>query len=140
MTFQNVEEEYRLFMEQIAESEGFDVEAGKVQNRKHPRLKTQSGTCFAYINSKFNLIDISASGLAFASNQPHQIGERIKMDFEKSMEIEAEVVYCRQAESEPDSIEDIFKVHCKFSEENQGMQILMMLNEKDSLVLPNPSA
>ncbi len=139
MTFGKVEEEYRLFMEQIGESEGFDVEAGEVQNRKHPRLKTQSGTCFAYINSKFNLIDISASGLAFSSNRPHQIGERIKMDFEKSMEIEAEVVYCRQVEPEPDSIEDIFKVHCKFNEENQGMEVLMMLNEKESLVLPNPS-
>ena len=140
MTFGKVEEEYRLFMEQIRESEEFDVEAGEVQNRKHPRLKTQSGTCFAYINSKFNLIDISASGLAFSSNRPHQIGERIKMDFEKSMEIEAEVVYCRQVEPEPDSIEDIFKVHCKFNEENQGMEVLMMLNEKESLVLPNPSA
>lgn len=140
MTFGKFEEEYRLLMEQIIDSEEFGVEAGEVQRRKHPRFKTQSGTGFAYINSQYNLIDISASGLAFVSNQRHRMGERIKMDFENFMEIEAEVVSCSQIEPEPDSIEDIFRVHCKFSEENQGMKILMMLNEKDFLVLPNPSA
>ena len=140
MTFRKIEEEYRLFMEQIIDSEGFDFEAGEVQRRKHHRFKAQSGTCFAYIDSQYNLIDISASGLCFVSNQLHQIGERFTIGFENLMEIESEVVFCREVKPEPDSIEDIFRVHCKFSEENQGMQILMMLNEKDSLVLPNPSA
>ncbi len=139
MKHKDIEKEYELLMTQLMEGGGLDIGTGEDERRKHQRFKTQPDTFLAYMNSQFTLIDASKSGLCFYSNHPYQPGQTVKMELDEYFSVEAEVVNCQQAESDPDSLEELFSVHCKFLTEDHGMHLLMKLRDGGSLDLPRHS-
>lgn len=96
-----------------------------MEQRAHPRVKVESSDLWISTVPVFDLVDMSASGLAIRSNQPLKMGELIRISLGNTVSVEAEVVGCRM-DMPPDEFTDgEFRIQCRFLEDLRGMEIFV---------------
>jgi hypothetical protein len=96
-----------------------------MEQRSHPRLKVESKDLWISTVPVFDLVDMSASGLAIRSNQPLKVGELIRISLGNTVSVEAEVVGCHM-DMPPDEYTDgEFRIQCRFLEDLRGMEIFI---------------
>ena len=102
------------------------------ERRQNPRFRLRTETIWVKVEPRFSVIDVSISGISFYSNHLFRPGNRIQTSLGKAFSVEAEVLECEMVESDPDFMEAMYQVRCKFVNEAQGMQFLVMLKEMDN--------
>ena len=77
----------------------------------------------------FNLVDISATGLAFLSERPFPVGERLAIIVRGVVTFQVRVLNCPMVEVDANLMELRYRVQCAFSNEMDGKQLVLLLKE-----------
>lgn len=121
----------KLYDQLMEASESLRKDAPGDERRKTPRLQADHTELTVRAELKVSAIDVSVGGLAFHSNFPVQIGQPLNITVGNLFTVDAEVVSCRLEEAEEDFSHTLYRVQCKFPEEEQGKYLLVMVKELD---------
>ena len=97
--------------------------------RTATRLDANTTELTVRTSDTVHAIDISVAGLAFFSKFPVQVGQQLQITLGTVFTVDAEVVKCNLEDQDPDFMDLIYKVQCKFPEEEQGMYLLVAIKE-----------
>ncbi|MBI3991672.1 MAG: PilZ domain-containing protein [Candidatus Lambdaproteobacteria bacterium] len=101
------------------------------EQRKHPRFSISSVTVTAKVEiATEHIINASAGGIAFSCAFSFMPGTLIQLSFEKYLTLDATVVHCRKNENES---ERKYSIQCKFADEGDGKQLLVMIMDMNTL-------
>jgi len=103
--------------------------------RRHPRFRLKTGFVWVKVTPRFNVVDVSVSGLSLHSDFLFKEGDVVNITLGKAFAVEAEVVHCEMVATDPDFMEAKYLVRCQFEDEDTGIQFLVMIKEMDNLDL-----
>ena len=101
------------------------------ERRRTPRLRADATELTVRAQLQVSAIDVSVGGVAFHSNFPVQLGQPLNITVGNLFTVDAEVVSCKLEEAEEDFSHTLYRVQCKFPEEEQGKYLLVMVKELD---------
>ncbi len=127
MATDDIDKIYTRIME---ESAGNDGQSGS-ERRQTKRVKARATELHVRAELRVEAIDVSVGGLAFHSNFPVQIGQPLNITVGNLFTVDAEVVSCRLEEHDEEFTHTLYRVQCKFPEEEQGKYLLVMVKELD---------
>ncbi|MCH8076641.1 MAG: PilZ domain-containing protein [SAR324 cluster bacterium] len=110
------------------------------ERRKATRLDANTTELTIRTDTKVHAIDISVAGLAFYSKFPVQIGQQLQITLSAMFTVDAEVVNCNLEEQDPNFMDLLYKVQCKFPEEEQGKYLLVAIKELEKRKKTSPSS
>jgi hypothetical protein len=129
----DLHEEYARILEE-SRRRGDVVSSGAESDRRiHPRLAVQSTDLWISSVPEFSLVDLSASGVALMANYPLQPDETITISLGTVLSIEASVVNCQLVESPTDYSDAVFRIQCRFTQELQGMELVVQVKRREFL-------
>ncbi|HKI97364.1 MAG TPA: PilZ domain-containing protein [bacterium] len=105
------------------------------ERRDRPRFRLKSQYVFIKVEPRFEVVDVSVSGISVHSDFPFKIGETVSITLGKAFSVEATVVECPLVLADEDLLETKYEVHCRFADETVGMQFLVMMKQMDDLEL-----
>lgn len=110
------------------------------ERRRQPRFQLRSQQVFIKVEPRFDVVDVSVSGMALLSDFPFQVGQSLNITLGKAFSVEASVVECPLELLDEDLLETKYHVHCRFADESVGMQFLVMMKQMDDLEVGTPEA
>ena len=116
-------------IEDAREEQGPLPKRSGAERRTATRLDANTTELTVRTSESVNAIDISVAGLAFFSNLPVQIGQQLQITLGTMFTVDAEVVNCKLEEQDPNFLDLLYKVQCKFPEEEQGKYLLVAIKE-----------
>ena len=130
MATDDVDELYEKLMEESRDRGEVD-EGAAAERRRTPRLRADATTLTVRAELHVSAIDVSVGGLAFHSNFPVQIGQPLNITVGHLFTVDAVVVSCTLEEADEELTHTLYRVQCKFPEEEQGKYLLVMVKELD---------
>ncbi len=121
----DVKEEYGRILDQLKKGSVAFKQGSHAERRKHPRLKANSKDLWISTVPEFELVDISASGVAVRSNHPILPGETINFSLGKSLTVDMVVVACQMDQSPDEYTDGEFRIQCRFLEDLRGMELFI---------------
>lgn len=106
------------------------------ERRTATRLDANTTELTVRTSETVHAIDISVAGLAFFSKFPVQIGQQLQITLGTVFTVDAEVVKCHLEDQDPNFMDLIYKVQCKFPEEEQGKYLLVAIKELEDRKTP----
>jgi len=76
--------------------------------------------------------DISTSGVCFLSERPFKAGGEFEISVSRVFSLHAVVVSCEMEETDANLMEVRYRVRCRFSNERQGMEMLVLAKETEA--------
>lgn len=111
---------------------------GAGERRKAPRIPVTSASFTAAFTdvgvktvAEVQAKDISMSGVCFFSDQPFPAGAEIELSIAKVFSLSAIVVSCDMEETDATFLEVRYRVRCRFENEKQGMELLVLAKEAE---------
>ena len=98
-------------------------------NRENPRFGLSNAHVWIRVPTRFDLIEVSITGISFFSNMAFGVDELVMLTLDKAFVIEAQVKECVLVESNSDMLEVRYRIGCLFTDSSHGMQLLVMLKE-----------
>lgn len=127
----DVREEYQRILQERRDLMEGGGQAGSSDQRTHPRFKVEPKDLAISNIAEFEMVDMSASGIAIRSNAPMKPGELLHVSLGSAVSVDTEVVACRM-ESAPDEYTDgEFRIQCRFVEDLRGMELLVKTIQKN---------
>lgn len=123
-----------LLREGLARGE-VELRSDSDEKRDQPRFRLKSQHVFIKVEPRFDVVDVSISGISVYSDFPFKIGQTVNITLGKAMSVEATVVECPLELANPDLLETKYRVRCQFEDETVGMQFLVMMKQMDDLEL-----
>jgi hypothetical protein len=130
MATDDVDKLYRQLMEE-SEARGELQTGPAAERRSAPRLRADATELTVRAELQVTAIDVSVGGLAFHSNFPVQFGQPLNITVGNLFTVDAVVVSCRLEEADENFSHTLYRVQCKFPEEEQGKYLLVMVKELD---------
>jgi len=130
MAKDDVEDLYRELM-QAGRELGEVVEGAGSERRTAQRLRADATTLTVRAELKVSAIDVSVGGLAFHSSFPVQVGQPLNITVGNLFTVDAVVVSSTLEESDEEFTHTLYRVQCRFPEEEQGKYLLVMVKELD---------
>jgi hypothetical protein len=130
MATDDVDKLYRQLMEE-SEARGELQTGPAAERRSAPRLRADATELTVRAELQVTAIDVSVGGLAFHSNFPVQLGQPLNITVGNLFTVDAVVVSCRLEEADENFSHTLYRVQCKFPEEEQGKYLLVMVKELD---------
>ncbi len=131
MSRSTVQEAYAQILEESRRRGEVLADASAKERRLHPRLAVNAADLWISSVPEYSMVDMSASGIAILANYPLKRGEVISLSLGRSIKIEAEVLHCQLVESATQWQDAMFRIHCKFAEEGEGMELLVEVKRRD---------
>lgn len=130
MTSRDWEQAYEhLLSDNVIDSNGENSTGA--DRRKHPRFTINSVTVTARVEvSTEHIINASAGGIAFNCAFSFMAQTLIQLSFDKILTLDATVVSCERNELKLDLQ---YTVQCKFADEGDGKQLLVMILDMSEL-------
>lgn len=110
------------------------------ERRKATRLDANTTELTIRTETKVQAIDISVAGLAFFSKFPIEIGLQLQITLSNLFTVDAEVVNCNIEDQDPNFLDLLYKVQCKFPEEEQGKYLLVAIKELEKRNKKSPAS
>jgi hypothetical protein len=123
--------EYARILEESRKRGDVVSEQSGEERRTHPRLAVKAADIWISSVPEFSMVDLSASGVALMSNYPLKPGEVITVSLGTALSIEAEVMHCQLVESPTDHSDAVFRIQCRFTQENEGMELVVRVKERE---------
>ena len=125
MNKSDVKKQYWEILKEKGMAGNTGEDAASKEQRGHPRLKVGSPDFWLNAEAQLSVIDLSASGVSFVSNHPLKDGEHINLSLANILNIDTEVVRCQLVESATEFLDAQFRIHCRFLEETEGMELVI---------------
>ena len=123
--------QYEKLVREAMEKGTAKVLKGSQEHRAQPRFSLEMGSIWIRTETPFDVVDISATGIAFLSERLFAKGQHIAMTLGKAFLVEANVVGCVMVETDPEMMEAKYRVSCEFQDSHNGTQALLMLKEME---------
>jgi hypothetical protein len=78
-------------------------------------------------------VDISSTGACFYAERAFPAGTPIEISVASVFTVPALVVDCEMEESGSDFLEVHYRVRCRFADEEQGLELLVVAKERETL-------
>ena len=140
MTEKDVNQLLRKHIDEARESQEPPTKGSAAERRSATRLDANTTELTIRTEVKVNAIDISVTGLAFFSGFPLRIGQQLQITLNTLFTVDAEVVNCKLEEQDPNFLALLYRVQCKFPEEEQGKYLLVAIKELESRKKPAGSS
>ncbi|MDH4248450.1 MAG: PilZ domain-containing protein [Deltaproteobacteria bacterium] len=101
----------------------------KNERRYSPRLKVDTTELSISVTLAVSTINVSADGISFYSLHAFQIGQVFNIHLGKVFSLQAEVVACEVEEIDPELLEMRYRVHCRYTEPEGGVELLVLLKD-----------
>lgn len=124
---------YQLLIEESISSGVVKIGKNGDEMRKDPRFRVRDGAISVRIEPTFEILDLSATGMAFLSDISFKPGTSITLFLEETMGMQANVIGCVMLETDSDMLETRYRVQCRFDNEEHGRRVLLMMSEVDKL-------
>ena len=99
---------------------------GASELRRHPRISLIARPILVHEPTRYQILDMSAGGMAFYSESPFEIDKVVSISLEGLLTIEARVLDCEMVETDAAFLEVKYRVHCRFEDERYGMRFLVL--------------
>jgi hypothetical protein len=129
MAESDVNKIYRRLVEDGERHGALEPKGSGSERRKQPRFRANATELTVRAELKVAAIDVSVSGLAFHSQFPVQIGQALNITVANLFTVDSEVVFCHLEEANEDFTQTLYRVQCRFPEEEQGKYLLVMIKE-----------
>jgi hypothetical protein len=129
MAESDIDKIYRRLMEEGGRHGALEPKGSGAERRKQPRFHAHATELTVRAELKVAAIDVSLSGLAFHSQFPVQIGQALNITVANLFTVDAEVVSCHLEKADEDFTQTLYRVQCRFPEEEQGKYLLVMIKE-----------
>ena len=126
------DDDYAQLLQESLDSGKIDTVSGGAEKRDSPRFQIQSGAIWVRLDSCFDVLDASISGISFRSDRSFEAGEVLAINLAKAFKIEAEVIDCRMMETNPNLLETAYITRCRFTDEHSAVRFLVMLKAVDN--------
>jgi hypothetical protein len=131
MDKQDTQQKYQQILVQEAESlAGEEAKAG-AERRGAPRVSVVCGEMAVNSQVPVSPVNISVSGACFFAERPFPIGSRIEVSIAGVFTVQATVVNCAMEESSSELMEFHYRVHCRFDDEDDGLELLVLAKERE---------
>lgn len=127
----NLEREYQQLVEKGLAKGAISIRSGAPDQRQSPRIRLQEGRISVRLEPEFDVVDISAGGMAFLSEVPFDEGEMLHIILKDTVAFQGSVVGCRVIETDPNLMELRYRVQCRFYSVTSGKQLLVLMHEMD---------
>jgi hypothetical protein len=107
-----------------------DARPGDVERRGAPRVPVVTGELAVNRQHPVTTVDISISGVCFLSELPFAVGSDLDLSLAGVFSVSARVVGCEMEESDATFLETRYRVRCRFADEEQGMEVLVLTKEQ----------
>ncbi len=124
---------YQLLIEESISSGVVKIGKNGDEMRKDPRFRVRDGAISVRIEPTFEILDLSATGMAFLSDISFKPGTSITLFLEETMGMQANVIGCVMLETDSDMLETRYRVQCRFDNEEHGRRVLLMMSEVNKL-------
>lgn len=131
MAKDDIDKLYEQLMEESRERGEMEAESSGAERRKTPRVRADATELTVRAELQVSAIDVSVGGVAFHSSFPVQVGQPLNITVGHLFTVDAEVVSCRLEEADENFTHTLYRVQCKFPEEEQGKYLLVMVKELD---------
>jgi len=99
------------------------------ERRSFHRLKIAAKDMWIDSVAEFSIIDMSPSGIALQCNHPIDAGQTLKLSVGRGAHADAKVIACDMEEAPSEHLDGVYRIHCRFSNETQGMELLLGLRK-----------
>ena len=127
------QEEYKNLLESGKTSGEFVPMADGSERRNSPRFKLKTGYVWIKVEPRFEVMDVSVTGISLFSDFQFKPGNIITITMGKAFSVEANVLDCELVVSDEMFFENKYLVRGKFKDADIGMQFLVMIKEMDNL-------
>ena len=131
MATDDIEKMYEQLMEESRDRGEVEGRGRGSDRRKTPRLRADATELTVRAQLQVSAIDVSVGGVAFHSNFPVQLGQPLNITVGNLFTVDAVVVSCTLEEADEEYTHTLYRVQCKFPEEEQGKYLLVMVKELD---------
>ncbi len=133
MTVLEWQEEYKNLLKSGRTAGEIVPMADGMERRKNPRFKLKTGYVWIKVEPRFQVVDVSVTGISLFSDFQFQPGNVITVTLGKAFSVEATVIDCQLVVSDEMFFENKYLVRGEFEGEDIGMQFLVMIKEMDDL-------
>ena len=126
-------EDYDKLLERAITEGKVQLLPDKEERRDHPRFKLSEDWVRSTETSQRDIINLSKTGYAFHSERKYEIGEEVPLSLREAFVAHAKVVGCEMVESDASFLEFKYVVRCRFTSQEHGMIILLLLFEDSTL-------
>ena len=128
-----LEQKYQILIEESISSGMLKIGKNGDEMRKEPRFQVRDGAISVRVEPTFEILDLSATGMAFLSDIAFTPGTIITLYLEETTGVQAFVIGCVMKETDPDFLETRYRVQCRFDNEEHGCRVLLMMSDVNKL-------
>lgn len=129
----NLEDEYQMLVQEGFARGELDVFTAGPEQRTEPRFRLRDTGIAVRVEPQFQLVDVSAAGIAFQSELPFRSGDLLHVVLRSALAFQARVVGCMLVETDPLMLEARYRVQCRFNDPADGKQLLVLMKEIERL-------
>jgi hypothetical protein len=122
----DVQHRYREILAEETELHGPAPTSGGAERRGAPRVSVVTGDMSVNLEIPVIPVNLSVSGACFFAERPFTLGAQIDVSIAAAFTLKATVVNCAMEESSSEFLEVHYRVHCKFADEDQGLELLVL--------------
>lgn len=125
----DLEQAYENLLQSGLATGDVTIRQDRPEMRAAPRFRMPHDHVAVRVEPRFQLLDLSASGVAFLSEVPFQVNSVLQIIVYGTVAFQARVVSCPLLETDARLMEVRYRVQCRFDSEATGKHLLLMLKE-----------
>ena len=133
MAKSRVTERYQEILAEAATESPQSAPASALERRGAPRVSVTCGDVSVNLVCPVTTVDISTTGACFLSEQAFPVGSELTVTVAAAFSLVATVVGCEMEETDATFMETRYRVRCRFADEAQGMEVLVLAKEHETL-------
>ena len=132
MDKQDTQAKYEQILVQEAEQRAGEEAKGGAERRGAPRVSVVCGDMAVNFQVPVSPVNLSTTGACFFAERPLPVGSPIEISVATVFSLKATVVNCVMEESSSELMEFHYRVHCRFDDEAEGLELLVLAKERES--------
>jgi PilZ domain len=133
MRLPTLDEEYQSIVREALARGELDVRKNGDDLRSEPRFRKVRGGIAVRVEPEFRMADVSARGIAFFSELPFELGSTLHVVLHGTIAFHARVVGIQLVETDSFFLEARYRVQCRFHDDADGKQLLVLMKEMERL-------
>lgn len=129
----NLESEYQRLVKLGVANGNITVHREGPEQRQSPRIRMQGERVSLRLEPEFDVVDMSASGMAFLSEVPFAEDQVLQIVLKDMLTFQGRVVGCQVVETDPCLMELRYRVQCRFQDPASGKHLLVLMREMERL-------
>ena len=95
--------------------------------RNRPRFGIRTGSVHIRLETSFEVVNVSASGIAFFSRRSFELGKIVSINCADRVKVDARIIHCRMVDEDSVYMETKYFVACRFLTDLPGKHIVLEL-------------